>query len=136
MLKVIITDEERYKNRPLLPLEVKEQWVNALKSGEYEQGNNHLCYSNKYCCLGVLCEITNEPKEVNFNVVIYNNSTNLYSSLNKYFKILSYSGSFNGFKVSYADASSRIIYCNNLTQINDGTSATFSEIADLINEIL
>ena len=34
------------------------KWVEALRSGEYEQGINALKNGNKYCCLGVLCEIS------------------------------------------------------------------------------
>jgi len=42
--------------------EVKELWVNALLSGEYEQGRERLVTEfpgakDKYCCLGVLCEL-------------------------------------------------------------------------------
>ena len=34
-----------------------KEWVAALRSGEYEQGIQYLCKNNKYCCLGVLCEL-------------------------------------------------------------------------------
>lgn len=38
--------------------EVKEKWVTALTSGEYEQGVGQLkTPDNKYCCLGVLTEL-------------------------------------------------------------------------------
>lgn len=38
--------------------EVKDQWVTALRSGEYEQGRSQLQTSDgKFCCLGVLCEV-------------------------------------------------------------------------------
>ena len=37
--------------------EVKQQWVTALRSGEYAQGNGHLRKDDEYCCLGVLCDI-------------------------------------------------------------------------------
>lgn len=38
--------------------EIKNQWVAKLRSGEYEQGYNALrSKDNKYCCLGVLCDI-------------------------------------------------------------------------------
>lgn len=41
--------------------EVKALWLDALRSGEYEQGQNFL-HSEKdgkhtYCCLGVLCDL-------------------------------------------------------------------------------
>jgi hypothetical protein len=42
--------------------EVKELWLNALRSGEYAQGKGRLERINdegvsEYCCLGVLCDL-------------------------------------------------------------------------------
>lgn len=38
--------------------DVKAKWLEALRSGEYEQGRSYLrSDDNKFCCLGVLCEI-------------------------------------------------------------------------------
>lgn len=38
--------------------EIKEKWIEALTSGEYEQGRKALrTPDNKYCCLGVLCDL-------------------------------------------------------------------------------
>lgn len=39
--------------------EVKEQWLQALRSGEYKQGKTVLfnTSSDGFCCLGVLCDL-------------------------------------------------------------------------------
>jgi hypothetical protein len=37
--------------------EVKARWVAALRSGEYKQGKGALRLNNKFCCLGVLCDL-------------------------------------------------------------------------------
>lgn len=38
--------------------DVKAEWVEALRSGEYEQGESFLRRTNgEFCCLGVLCEL-------------------------------------------------------------------------------
>lgn len=37
--------------------EVKEVWVDALRSGKYQQGRGRLKYEKSYCCLGVLCDL-------------------------------------------------------------------------------
>jgi hypothetical protein len=37
--------------------DVKEKWVKALRSGEYKQGMGTLKREDKYCCLGVLCDL-------------------------------------------------------------------------------
>jgi len=36
---------------------IKEAWVNALRSGKYEQGKEKLRSVSGYCCLGVLCDL-------------------------------------------------------------------------------
>lgn len=33
------------------------KWVEALRSGEYEQERSFLKRNNKFCCLGVACEL-------------------------------------------------------------------------------
>lgn len=34
------------------------KWIDALRSGDYKQGRGALCSDkNKYCCLGVACEL-------------------------------------------------------------------------------
>lgn len=47
--------------------EIKQKWIDALTSGEYEQGAGVLREGNKYCCLGVLCDLyikeTNPEKD-------------------------------------------------------------------------
>lgn len=38
--------------------EIKTRWLEALRSGEYEQGRKVLrTADDKFCCLGVLCEL-------------------------------------------------------------------------------
>jgi len=41
----------------------KEEWIAALRSGNYEQGRQSLCSGGKYCCLGVYAELQNVPSE-------------------------------------------------------------------------
>jgi hypothetical protein len=37
--------------------QVKEKWIDALRSGKYEQGSEKLRGYEGYCCLGVLCDL-------------------------------------------------------------------------------
>ena len=37
--------------------EQMQKWVNALRSGEYRQTKFRLKEKNKYCCMGVLCDL-------------------------------------------------------------------------------
>lgn len=52
--------------------EIKAEWVEALRSGEYQQGRNALrrVWSSgevSYCCLGVLCELFSRKGEGKWN---------------------------------------------------------------------
>ena len=42
--------------------EIKDRWVEALRSGEYKQGKKALKMDGNFCCLGVLCDL--HAKEV------------------------------------------------------------------------
>jgi len=40
--------------------EIKREWIERLRSGEYKQGMFALNRGQTFCCLGVLCEIAVE----------------------------------------------------------------------------
>lgn len=42
---------------------IADQWVKALRSGKYKQGQGKLYRdgNDSYCCLGVLCKISGRP---------------------------------------------------------------------------
>ena len=42
--------------------EVKQKWIDALRSGKYEQGSEKLRSQQGYCCLGVLCDLYSQEK--------------------------------------------------------------------------
>jgi hypothetical protein len=37
--------------------DVKQAWLTALRSGDYQQGEGYLRQGDQYCCLGVLCDL-------------------------------------------------------------------------------
>ena len=37
--------------------DIKRRWVDALRSGEYAQGQERLRVNDEFCCLGVLCDL-------------------------------------------------------------------------------
>lgn len=41
----------------MMDKELKRKWIEALRSGKYQQGRQYLRCGNKFCCLGVLCDI-------------------------------------------------------------------------------
>lgn len=46
--------------------EMRQKWLDALRSGEYGQGKGNLCAEGKFCCLGVACEVL--KKELDLRV--------------------------------------------------------------------
>lgn len=47
-------------NNTLLTTELKQLWVQALRSGKYQQGHGCLrTVNNTFCCLGVLADVIN-----------------------------------------------------------------------------
>lgn len=41
--------------------ELKAKWIEALRSGAYRQGIASFERDGKYCCLGVLCVVADQP---------------------------------------------------------------------------
>jgi hypothetical protein len=44
---------------------IVKRWVKALESGEYEQNKGALRKGNRFCCLGVLCDLAVKAKVIN-----------------------------------------------------------------------
>jgi hypothetical protein len=40
--------------------DLKARWLTALRSGQYQQARGRLRYDDRYCCLGVLCDISGQ----------------------------------------------------------------------------
>lgn len=57
---------------------IKEDWVKALRSGEYAQGKGelHNKEDNTFCCLGVLCDLYLKAKGLTWD-----DKTNIGTSL-------------------------------------------------------
>lgn len=43
--------------------ELKKKWIEALRSGKYEQAKGVLRNGDAYCCLGVLCSLDPEFRD-------------------------------------------------------------------------
>ena len=109
--------------------QIKQKWVDALRSGEYQQGQCYLRTNSGFCCLGVLCDLYGKENNVEWNLV--NNGHN-YEFQDR---------------ESYLPSSVRkwadLEYCNppvndeesTLGELNDSGS-TFEQIADVIEKKL
>ena len=112
--------------------EIKEKWVAALRSGKYTQGHASLCKDNKYCCLGVLCELAVEEgittKLVNDNHIYYGKyKNNAYPPQ----EVCEWAD-FGKEKCNYDYIKNPEINGYRLDKYNDDLNKNFNEIADLI----
>jgi len=133
-------------NRKRLDPELKQTWLEALRSGEYQQGKGKLeRVDNECCCLGVLCNVLNLNKKLvechtkdleyyKFSSPDMTESANyLPAGIPNVSNILECSGLLN---VDILFNSPKGLHgYNNLADLNDN-GATFEEIAWLIEEIL
>ena len=128
-----LINEQLFKERPLLPLEVKHRWLEALRGGNYRQGLRYLkATHNKidsYCCLGVLCNLEGrEPDEIkpeeNTQICIYSGLMGSLPEDIKVYNVLGYAGFFQGFCVEQFSS---------LAELND-CGYSFEAIAEVIEK--
>jgi hypothetical protein len=121
--------------------EIKARWLEALRSGKYQQGSCYLRDGDKYCCLGVLCEVLGVPSTPirdDGSCTIYDHEENvhLYDGSKSYLSIstaeragLSTNGEL-GEAFEYKGG-----MFDSLVGLND-CGVSFAEIADIIEEKL
>ena len=54
-------------NNNKMRVEIKKMWLDALRSGEYKQGQLALRTDDKFCCLGVLCDLHHKNSDAELN---------------------------------------------------------------------
>ena len=108
--------------------QVKEKWLNALRSGDYQQTKFNLRRKDRFCCLGVLCDLYGKEHNLEWELV----DVGVYRFQNRDLYLSSSVIEWSGL------VSENPIVCNGETSLgylNDNGS-TFNEIADLIQEHL
>lgn len=124
--------------------DVKALWLTALRSGKYKQATGSLQTSdNKFCCLGVLCELAVEagvierkqsspeyayrykplPREDGMSV--YGSSTGLFR------EVMDWAG-IETAAASYETSVEPNDIDRNLVGLNDGLRHSFEQIADVV----
>jgi hypothetical protein len=106
--------------------DVKKLWINALRSGEYKQGKHYLREEDRFCCLGVLCDIAIKmgiPLEANMEFsgrFVYGKDTQYLPQV-----VQKWAGLYDKNPiVSHLS--------NSLAQLNDHNDMTFEDIANAI----
>lgn len=132
-------NQHKSPTTPMNP-EIKEQWVAALRSGEYEQGAEYLHRDDTFCCLGVLCDLAvkagapevKEYRHPGDSVSLYDGSgTTLPSSVVEWAG-LSCSDPLLVFEYGEMNECLPVSEFNDSGVTFDGDGFTFNEIADLI----
>jgi hypothetical protein len=110
--------------------DIKQRWVAALRSGKYLQGQNFLRADGKYCCLGVLCDL-------------YPNSKNLWYEIGLGYMFDIYVAMIPEYVAEWAglDGVDPVVELPNidtttLSYVNDELMYDFNAIADIIEEQL
>lgn len=104
--------------------ELKRKWVEALRSGKYQQGKSALRCEDQFCCLGVLCDISgagqwNETHHGIYEYVVRGNSSRM--------------GPPEPWQNSIG---LRLEESGELWRMNDIRDKSFAEIADYIEQYL
>jgi len=115
-----------------------DDWVAALRSGEYKQGGGqlHSVYDNEFCCLGVLCDVFMKANPG------YSWDNNYFSKDNAQLEsayptkeVMEYFG-LDGLN-PLNDGNPRVLVNGesvSCAQLNDTRNYTFQKIADVIEE--
>ena len=97
--KFKIWNQAKFEERSKVPPEIKEKWLTALRSGNYNQIAERLASPNGFCCLGVLCEVLEIPKTVGLNIQYEGSHSTLpFSATQK--TDLTKHGDFQGFTIN------------------------------------
>lgn len=110
--------------------QIKQKWVDALRSGDYKQTQRHLHDENGFCCLGVLCDLYIKENNVEWEPSTHYNNVYMFQDMMAALPLS---------VVEWADLEYYNPHVNveksTLAGLNDGGS-TFKQIADVIEEQL
>jgi hypothetical protein len=111
--------------------EIKKLWVDALRSGEYKQGQNALRINDHFCCLGVLCDLHCKETAGTWEDSGYGESTYKKSGTMLPSAVMKWAG----LSKNYGRMVKVGRYKDTLPELNDG-GASFIDIAAAIEEQL
>jgi len=107
--------------------QIKNKWVKALRSGEYEQGEGRLRCGDKYCCLGVLTDLYAKEKNLEWHPHLYD-----------VFGFDNEEGSTPNLVLEWSEVEGIFGWISaldrDLSSLNDSGNYTFHQIADIIEE--
>lgn len=110
--------------------DIKTQWVAALRSGEYTKGVGYLNANDKFCCLGVLCDLAVEAGVTTFTggggYGAEREAQTLPAEVQNWAELQTSGGRLPGYFT--------VNHCHSLWELNDTTGYSFEDIAAVIEE--
>ena len=97
--------------------EVFQLWIDALRSGNYQQTQYCLKTDKGFCCLGVLCDLARQDGGPAWNVLYSAKDGQLPNPILRFMGL-------------------RDFEQNHLAAMNDTACATFSQISDNIEQLI
>lgn len=123
--------------------DIKQKWVAALRSGEYEQTEGVLRNGNGYCCLGVLCDLYSKETGVEWldmgfgGFSIHDVDGALPHSVRVWAHLADEFGAYVEVETDEGGATNPSYLANpSLTELNDSWAYDFKMIADVIEQQL
>lgn len=115
-----------------IPLPFRDEWLTALRSGQFAQtklmlGNSNDC---SYCCLGILCKVQGRLSMTPMGQIVDNKETwNILAPTNPCVPVFGQAAKIPEWAIVRMGGTPDPF--NGLAELNDA-GATFTEIADLI----
>lgn len=131
--------------------EIKQQWLTALRSGEYTQGKEYLKTSTgNYCCLGVLCDLAVKAEVIPEPILpVYSQSwvfgdpemASEWDDIGLPLAVQAWAGLQQTSPDIHSGTEKEIMpeitrYSVHLSELNDEYGWTFEQIADMIEKYL
>lgn len=111
--------------------EIKQAWLDALRSGAYQQGTGALRIAGEHCCLGVLCDLHAQAGLGQWDKHGYDgDGTGLPESVREWSGIEDRYPKLDGVDITFYNDGSAIGMSGEIP------THTFVQIADLIEEHL
>jgi len=111
---------------------IKKKWLKALRGGKYEQATGSLRNGDKFCCLGVLCDIHRIGGGGRWSIGAYvlKNGHEDYAGLPD--EVAEWAGLVGAFAQLPTECTSK----KDLAAANDQGGRSFKQIANLIERWL
>ena len=112
---------------------IQLRWLEALESGKYNQGIGNLKSNDRYCCLGVACELLGLSQKIEDGMIYFGYDHSYHSAIMPYtsWKLLGLKDGSGYFEELNIDGN--IIKNRTLAFLND-SGWTFKQIANVIRK--